>query len=214
MASTDGDATPRSETSIVNGDGRQAVLTEPALTPGTGRAADEEIARFYEKHRDTVHRFLVGVYRCPAHDAEDIIQDTIMAIRMRYWPTVRTRDKPVAYWFKMAAREYVRRSRFQAARFVGGDPSERLLGVADPADQFAAADLREVLNAAFAELPAGQQQVLWLRVIADFSEAGTAEILGISIGSVKAQLHHARKRMRERLRNDSATGRLIRSCEL
>jgi RNA polymerase sigma factor (sigma-70 family) len=105
----------------------------------------------------------------------------------------------------MAAREYVRRRRLQAKRFVVGDPSERLLGVADPGDQFAAADRREALNAAFRELPLGQRQVLWLRVIADFSEAGTAEILGISTGSVKAQLHHARKRMKERLRNDSAT---------
>jgi RNA polymerase sigma factor (sigma-70 family) len=205
MASTDGDATPRSETSIVTGDGRQAVLTEPSLSPGTGPAADEEIARFYEKHRNAVYAFLVGACRCPTHDADDIIQDTIMTIRMRYWPTVRTRDKPVAYWFTMAVREYVRRSRLQAKRFVAGDPSERLLSVADPGDQFAAVDRRELLDAAFRELPLGQRQMLWLRVIADFSEAGTAEILGISVGSVKAQLHHARKRMRELLRDDNAT---------
>ncbi len=54
----------------------------------------------------------------------------------------------------------------------------------------------------------GQQHaphVRWLRLIADFSEAETAEILGISTGSVKTHLHHARERMQELLHKDGAT---------
>ena len=47
--------------------------------------------------------------------------------------------------------------------------------------------------------------MLWLRLVAGFSEAETAEILGVSAGSVKTHLNHARTRMQKLLRMDSAT---------
>ena len=77
--------------------------------------------------------------------------------------------------------------------------------MAHPGDQFAAVDRREALKDVIRKLPRRQRQVLWLRLIADFSEADTAEILGTSVGSVKTHLHHARKGMQALLRKDSAT---------
>jgi RNA polymerase sigma factor (sigma-70 family) len=189
----------------VNGDGRQAVLAQLALSPCTGLATDEEIAQFYVRHRAAVRRFLIGACRCPAHDAEDIIQETIIRIRERYWPTVRLLEKPVAYWYTMAQRDSARQLRLRAKRFVADDPHERLLSVADPVDHFAAADLLEALCAAIGKLPTRQRQVLWLRAIDGFSEAETAAVLSIGVGSVKTHLHHARNRLRELLRDDNAT---------
>lgn len=189
----------------MTGHGHQAAPVEPALSLGTGQAADEEIARFYSEHRKALHDFLVHGCGCPPADAEDMIQDTIMVIRGRYWPTVRALEKPEAYWFKAAERRYRRLRGRQAGRIADGDPSERLLGVAHPVDQFAAVDRREALKAVLRELPRRQRQVLWLREIADFSEAETAVILDISVGSVKTHLHHARKGIEALLRKDSAT---------
>jgi RNA polymerase sigma factor (sigma-70 family) len=197
-------ARPRSGTSIVNADGRPAVPTGPDL--GTRQAGDEEIFRFYEKHRREVVSYLIRACGCPAPEAEDIAHDTIMAIRERYWPTVKTYDRPVAYWRKMARREYARRRSLHTSRFIDADPSERLLDVADPADQFAASDRRVLLYAAFRQLPERQRQVLWLRKMDDRSEAETAETLGISVGSVKKHLNCAMKRMEELVRDASAPG--------
>jgi RNA polymerase sigma-70 factor (ECF subfamily) len=205
VASTGGGAAPGSGSSIVTGHGYPAAPVEPALSSGTEQPADEEIARFYSGNRKALHDFLVRGCGCASADAEDIIQDTIMAIRRRYWPTVRALDKPEAYWFKAAERRYRRLRGRQAGRIADGDPSERLLGVAHPGDQFAVVDRREALMAVLRELPPRQRQVLWLREIADFSEADTAGILDISVGSVKTHLHHARKGMQELLRKDSAT---------
>ena len=87
--------------------------------------------------------YLITGCGCPAADADDIIQDTILAIRKRYWPKVRTLDKPQAYWFKAAERRYRRLAGRQARRIDGADPETRLLGVAHPLDQFAAVDRRE-----------------------------------------------------------------------
>ena len=47
--------------------------------------------------------------------------------------------------------------------------------------------------------------MLWLRLLADFSEAETAMILGISAGSVKTHLNHAKTQMQKLLRMDRAT---------
>ena len=129
-----------------------------------------------------------------------------MVIRKRHWATIRSSTtNPWPSGSRAAVWRYRRLLRRQAGRIADGDPTELLLGVAHPGDQFAAVDRREALNALIRELPPRQRQVLWLRLIADFSEADTAEILGISIGSVKTHLHHARERMQELLRKDSAT---------
>jgi RNA polymerase sigma factor (sigma-70 family) len=204
MARTDDGTRPRSGTSIVSADGRQAVPTGPDL--GTRQAADEEIRRFYEKHHREVVSYLIRACECPAPEAEDIAQDTIMAIRERYWPTVKSYDRPVAYWRKMARREYARRRSLHTSRFTDADPSERLLDVADPADHFTASDLGAAFNDAMRQLPERQRQVLWLRKIDDRSEAETAETLGISVGSVKKHLNCAIKRMKELVRDASAPG--------
>lgn len=180
---------------------------ELALASTVQPADDEEIARFYAEQRARVRGFLIGGCGCSPADADDIIQDTIMVIRARNWPKVRTLDKPAAaaYWFRTAERRYRKVCRRQAGRVIDGDPSEHLMGVAHPGDQFAAADQREALEAAVRELPQRQRQVLWLRLVVGFSEAETAGILGISTGSVKTHLNHARKRMQELLRKDGTT---------
>jgi RNA polymerase sigma-70 factor, ECF subfamily len=196
----------------VRGPGQPVVPIDPVVpvelaVPSTETPADEEIAGFYAEQRPRIYGFLVGGCGCPGADADDIIQDTIMVIRARYWPKVRTLDKPAAaaYWFKTAERRYRKSRRRQAGRIIDGDPSERLVSVAHPGDQFAAIDRREALEAALRQLPQRQRQVLWLRGIADFSEAETAEILCISPGSVKTHHHHAKKRMQELLRKDGTT---------
>jgi RNA polymerase sigma-70 factor (ECF subfamily) len=141
----------------------------------------------------------------PEADVEDIIQDTIMTIYMRNWPKVRTLDKPEAYWLTAAERRCRRVLGRQASRVVDGDPAERLLGVAHPLDQFAAADCREALKSLLSKLPRRQRQVLWLRDAASFTEAETAGILDITVGSVKRHLHDARERVQQLRRKDSAT---------
>jgi RNA polymerase sigma factor (sigma-70 family) len=189
----------------VSGSG-QLAATKQAAVLVDGRSSDKEISLFYGVHHRAVCGFLVVACGCPVPDAEDIVQDTILVIRARYWSTVRALEKPEAYWYKAAERRCRRLLRQRAKRIAEGDPVERLLGVAYPADQFAVVDRRQALMARIRELPPRQRQVLWLRLAEDFSESDTAEILGISVGSVKRQLHDAKERMKELLRKDSTTG--------
>jgi RNA polymerase sigma factor (sigma-70 family) len=204
LASARSGAAPPGRSSVT-GQSRQAWVGELAQPASGAQAHDEEIGRYYGGHRDKVLRWLVSGCGCPEADAEDIVQDTIMVIRSGYWPTARALAKPEAYWYKIAGNRYRRTRGRQAGRTADTDPSELLSERAAQDDQFAQIDRRLVLEQLIGQLPRRQRQVLWLRLVAGFSEAETAEILGIGIGSVKTHLNHARTRMQKLLRLDSAT---------
>jgi RNA polymerase sigma factor (sigma-70 family) len=188
----------------VTGQSRQVTRGEQFLPAAGTQTHDEEIARYYAEHRDRVRRWLVAGCGCREADAEDIIQDTILVIRSGYWPTVRALCKPEAYWYKVAGNRHRRTRGRQAGRTAEVELSE-LLEQAAPGDQFAQIDRRQALEQVIQQLPRRQRQVLWLRLVAEFSEAEVAEILGVSTGSVKTHLNHARTRMQKLLRMDSAT---------
>jgi RNA polymerase sigma factor (sigma-70 family) len=180
-------------------------VAEPSAVLAGSQSPDEEISQYYREHYKAVLGFLMYACRCPEPDAEDVAQDIILLIRDRYWPTVRVLEKPEAYWYKAAERRCRRLLSQRAKRIAEGNPDDHLLGVVHLADQFAAVDLSQALIDKLRELPPRQRQVLWLRLVEDFRESETAEILGISVGSVKRQLHDARERMKELLRKDSST---------
>lgn len=166
---------------------------------------DAEICEFFARYRDQIRRFLIRACGCPEHEADDVVQDTIMVIRDKYWERVRTLQKPSAYWYKIADRRF-RRTQGQLARERAyRDPQEHLRDLADPADPLSAVDLGLVGMAVFRQLPLRQRQVLWLREGVGFSTKETAQILGISEGSVKSTLHDAKANL-EKLRRDGATG--------
>lgn len=60
-------------------------------------------------------------------------------------------------------------------------------------------EMKRTIRTAVAELPEPDQTVLRLRDIDDLSAAETAERTGLTVAAVKARLHRARVRLRERL---------------
>lgn len=68
-----------------------------------------------------------------------------------------------------------------------------------PSENCEQAELRKVLNEAIQSLPAKYREVVFLRQIEELSTKDAAAILGISPNGVKARLHRARRRLRERL---------------
>jgi RNA polymerase sigma factor (sigma-70 family) len=175
---------------------RRYVVTGLVAETPSGDARDqEEITAFYVAFREPIRRWLIAS-GCSALEAEDVVHDSILAVRER-WARVRTLDRPQAYWYKVAWRLFAREQALQAARYLTGDPDERLKALPDPADAVAAVDRRELAMALLRELPLRQRQVFWLRRAAGFSTKGTASILSIVPGTVKSQLHDAEVRVQE-----------------
>ena len=66
----------------------------------------------------------------------------------------------------------------------------------NPAERLERADLRRLLDKALAALPEAQRQTFVLHAEAELSYRDTAEVLGISIGTVMSRLYYARQKLR------------------
>jgi RNA polymerase sigma-70 factor (ECF subfamily) len=64
-------------------------------------------------------------------------------------------------------------------------------------------DLMDV-ERALAQLPEGARYVIVLQTVYGYSHEEVADMLGIAVGTCKAQLHRGRRLLRERLNLDAA----------
>ena len=120
------------------------------------------------------------------YQAEDILQIALVKTYAR-WRRVRTGSAD-AYVRKVLVTTYLswwrRRWRLEVAT---PQPPER--PGSDVA--FGEVDLRVAVAGALAALPRGQRAVLMLRFHADLTEAATAKVLGVNVGTVKSQTARA-----------------------
>jgi RNA polymerase sigma-70 factor (sigma-E family) len=117
--------------------------------------------------------------------AEDLLQ-TALARAYPRWSRV-VRDDPEAYVRKIMVNTW---SSWWRRKWRGELPARRLPETAGP-DSYAAVDSRQALRSALAQLPPRQRAVVVLRYHQDLSEAQVAELLGISVGTVKSQAARA-----------------------
>ena len=74
-----------------------------------------------------------------------------------------------------------------------------------PAAAAAAAELREAIDKALAQLPVKHRTAFILREFEGLSYEEMAQAMGISLGTVMSRLHHARKKMRAALEKMGVT---------
>lgn len=122
--------------------------------------------------------------------AEDAAQDALIDIS-RNIGSLREPAAIRAWALRVAvtrATRMARRERLRPLSLHGSDVPE--LATTDQRDQY-----RGDLKRAFYSLPPKMRAVAILRLYIGLSEAETADSLGTSIGTVKSQLHEARKRL-------------------
>jgi RNA polymerase sigma-70 factor (sigma-E family) len=135
--------------------------------------------------------------------AEDILQTALLRTARR-WPAAR--DAPEAY-----TRQVLLNLTRDRVRWLRRRPRETALadrtGPPDRADVLAdrIGDQRTLVQA-LGGLPAGQRQVIVLRFLEDLSVAETAELLGISQGTVKSYTSRALARLRRVLAEPPVIG--------
>lgn len=152
-------------------------------------------ADFADYVRARQHRLLRAAYLVcgDAHRAEDLLQQAFEKLALR-WETVKY-GQPDAYVRRILYRDAVsswRRTRREHLTVVPPEPDAASQagpqeGIGDRVD----------LQAALARLTPKQRAVLVLRFFEDRSEADTANVLGVSVGTVKSQTHVALANLRE-----------------
>jgi RNA polymerase sigma-70 factor (sigma-E family) len=133
------------------------------------------------------------------HTAQDLVQTTLTKLYLA-WDRVADRDHVDAYARKVLVNEH--RSTWRRAwrrREVVTDEVPETGYVARQYDGTADAVWEFV-----GSLPPRQRAVIVLRYYEDLTEAQTAELLGISVGTVKSQAHRALASLRA-LAGDPAT---------
>jgi RNA polymerase sigma-70 factor (sigma-E family) len=125
-----------------------------------------------------------------AHLAEDLLQSALLKVALR-WSGLRD-GQPEAYVRTVLyhdAATWWRRWRREVT--VASLPERRVRADSDEVP------LRVVLARALSRLTPKQRAVLVLRFFEDHTEARTAQVLGVSLGTVKSQTAVALRRLRE-----------------
>jgi RNA polymerase sigma-70 factor (sigma-E family) len=122
--------------------------------------------------------------------AEDLVQTAFSRAYPR-WSRIES-DAPEAYVKKVMVNTW---SSWWRRRWRGEVPAAWLPDVA-AGDPYPEVDRRHALKSALAGLPYRQRLVLVLRYHEDLSEQQVAEMLGVSVGTVKSQASKALAKLR------------------
>jgi RNA polymerase sigma-70 factor (sigma-E family) len=120
------------------------------------------------------------------HRAQDLVQEALVKVAMR-WTRLRT-GNPTAYARTIIVRDNI--SWWRRRRdVVTAEPDDVAAASSDP-------EAALVVRRALARLTQAQRAVLVLRHFDDLSERETADVLGVSVGTVKSQNAAALARLR------------------
>ena len=131
------------------------------------------------------------------HQAEDLVQTAFAKLYLA-WDRVRDRESVDAYVRRILVNEH--NSLWRRAWKRNERPTE-VLPEAATVDEYDDGTSSE-LWASVQTLPRKARAVLVLRYYEQLTEAETAEVLGISIGTVKSQTSRALATLRDRIREE------------
>jgi RNA polymerase sigma-70 factor (sigma-E family) len=154
---------------------------------------DDAFALLFASQRASVLR-LAYVLTGDGALAEDVVADAFAAMYPR-WKAGKV-DDPAAYLRRAVVNQV--RGRFgrnaTRRRFERGARCDESHAASDTGF-----DDRDAVRVALLALPIGQRAVVALRFLEDRSEADTADLLGVSVGTVKSQAARGLDRLRAAL---------------
>lgn len=179
-----------------------ASISDAALIEAARRGDARAFERLYRLHSGRVMGLCLRMTR-QREIAEDCVQQTFV----RAWRNLAAFEGRSAFgtWLhRIAVNEVLTNARNRGTRQEGtssamddedADALDRI------GDASVAADGGDVMDmeAALASLPQGSRHVVVLQAVYGYSHEEVAEMLGIAVGTCKAQLHRGRKLLRERL---------------
>jgi RNA polymerase sigma-70 factor (ECF subfamily) len=184
-------------------------MTDAALLAAVARGEPMALARLHERHAHMVRAVAMRVVADPV-EAEEIAQECFL----RLWLRAETFDPARGgggAWLRRIAHNLAithARRRQAAARLthVTDDWAEVVGNLVDPAidveGEVWAAERRQTVAAALAELPAAQRTVILQAYYSGLSHRQIATGLGVPLGTVKSRLALALRRLRALLESD------------
>jgi RNA polymerase sigma-70 factor (ECF subfamily) len=190
-------------------------------SPGTAVVKDdyalvaEAKTGSYTAFEELVDRYEQKIYRLGANitgnseDAEDVLQEAFLKA-FQHLPDFRADSRFYTWLVRIAVNEALMKLRKRRSdRSVPVEdqvnedgeivPREFADWKPNPEQQYAQAEIETILRNAAQALPSAYRTVFLLRDVEDLSTGETAEVLGLTEGTVKARLFRARLMLREEL---------------
>jgi RNA polymerase sigma-70 factor (ECF subfamily) len=133
----------------------------------------------------------------------DIVQEAFIAAT-RHLGSLRTDAKFGSWLFGIARQKVLQRWR-RPERFEAFDDvhaAELVEPDADPAEWLVRHEEEERFMKRLSELPAPLRDVLLLHFVEDFSLEDIAHITGVPLGTVKSRMYHAKRKLRELMKEN------------
>lgn len=131
----------------------------------------------------------------------DIAEDCVQQTFVRAWRNLGAFEGRSAFgtWLhRIAVNEVLTYARNHGTRVEASDADEPIEEISEGAGEFDAAEVVDV-ERALATLPEGARHVVVLQAVYGYSHEEVADMLGIAVGTCKAQLHRGRRLLRERM---------------
>ena len=173
-------------------------LSDSALVAAARKGDMRAFERLYRLHSGKVMGLCLRMTR--RHDvAEDCVQQTFI----RAWRSLAAFEGRSAFgtWLhRIAVNEVLTHERNHGTR-AESDEDAVADATAEPQESHRAYDAGEVMDVerALATLPPGSRHVVVLQTVYGYSHEEVADMLGIAVGTCKAQLHRGRRLLRERM---------------
>jgi len=155
----------------------------------------------YREHSGRLFALCIRLQAGDRPEATELMQDVFI----KAWRRLDTfrGDSAFSSWLhRMAVNtmlENARSDRRRSARVLSMEDTSLLPGAA----RSSGVDLKMDMEEAVASLPRGARLAFVLHDVEGYQHQEIAQQLGVSVGTVKAQLHRARRLLRERLEGNS-----------
>lgn len=181
-------------------------MIEPQHMPDAGEtewialARGGDMAAFEHLYRSHVGRVYGLCLRMTGHPdrAEDLTQETFVSA-WRSLPAFEGRSGFGTWLHRIAVNAVLARGRSPQGRgevsYTNDAGQDREFETPDEMDAAIPLDLERAIET----LPAGARDVLVLHGVYGYSHEEAADMLGVAVGTCKAQLHRARRLLRERM---------------
>lgn len=182
-------------------DANEPVRAQPpegALVAAARGGDMQAFERLYRMHNGKVMGLCLRMTR-----RRDVAEDCVQQTFIRAWRNLSAFEGRSAFgtWLhRIAVNEVLTQARNHGTRIESDDDA-----VADaeatPHEGVREHDAADVMDVerALATLPAGSRHVVVLQAVYGYSHEECAEMLGIAVGTCKAQLHRGRRLLRERM---------------
>jgi RNA polymerase sigma-70 factor, ECF subfamily len=155
----------------------------------------------YREHSPRIYALCLRLLAGDRVDATELLQDVFI----RAWRSLSTfrGDSAFSSWLHRLAvntmLENARSDRRREARVLAMDDTSRLSG----ASRSSGVELKMEMEEAIASLPKGARIAFVLHDVEGYQHQEIAAQLHVSVGTVKAQLHRARRLLRDKLEGKS-----------